>query len=32
MFTLVVVDSAGEHHQPGSVKIGQRGMRGWVHI
>lgn len=32
MFSLVVVDAAGEHHQPGSVKIGQRGMRGWKHI
>lgn len=32
MFTLVVVDANGEHHQPGSVKIGERGMRGSQHI
>ena len=31
-FNLVVVDEQGQRHQPGAVKIGQRGMQGSQHI
>lgn len=32
MFTLLVVDAAGQRHEAGSVKIGQRGMHGFKQV